>query len=87
MTVIVFILFICTYSIPNFFCTQISKGHKEKFIHSTRSTAASAAANTGITSSDILKAADWSSKVFTKFYYKPLRSGAFGEAVLSNIGN
>ena len=35
--------------------------------------------------SDILKAADWSSEtVFTKFYYKPLRSGAFGEAVLSN---
>ena len=32
-------------------------------------------ANTGITTSDILKAADWSSEtVFTKFYYKPLRS-------------
>ena len=56
--------------------------------HSTRSAAASAAANTGITTSDILKAADWSSEtVFTKFYYKPLRSGAFGEAVLSNSGN
>ena len=56
--------------------------------HSTRSAAASAAANTGITTSDILKAADWSSeKVFIKFYYKPLRSGAFGEAVLSNSGN
>ena len=56
--------------------------------HSTRSATASAAANTGITTGDILKAADWSSEtVFTKFYYKPLRSGAFGEAVLSNSGN
>ena len=56
--------------------------------HSTQSAAASAAANTGITTSDILKAADWSSETaFTKFYYKPLRSGAFGEAVLSNSGN
>ena len=56
--------------------------------HSTRSAAASAAANAGITTGDILKAADWSSEtVFTKFYYKPLRSGAFGEAVLSNSGN
>ena len=53
--------------------------------HSTRSTAASAAANTGITTIDILKAADWSGEtVFTKFNYKPLRSGAFGEAVLFN---
>ena len=25
--------------------------------------------------------------VFTKFYYEPLRSGAFGEAVLSNSGD
>ena len=56
--------------------------------HSTRNAAASAAANAGITTGDILKAADWSSKtVFTKFFYKPLRSGAFGEAVLSNSGN
>ena len=56
--------------------------------HSTRSTAVSVAANTGITTSDILKAVDWSSEtVFTKFYYKPLRSGTFGEAVLSKSGN
>ena len=44
----------------------------------------SAAANAGIAMDDILKAADWSSeKVFSKFYYKPVRSGAFGSAVLS----
>lgn len=52
--------------------------------HSTRSAAASAAANAGITMTDILKVADCSSEfVFTKFYYKPVRSVAFGEAVLS----
>ena len=51
--------------------------------HSTRGAAAA-----GITTADILKAADWSSEsVFTKFYYKPLRSGAFGEAVFSSSGN
>ena len=39
------------------------------------SAATSVAANAGITTCDILKAADWSSEtVFTKFYYKPLRS-------------
>ena len=49
--------------------------------HSTRGAAASAAAAAGITTADILKAADWGSEsVFTKFYYKPLRSSAFGEA-------
>ena len=56
--------------------------------HSTRSATALAAANAGITTGDILKVADWSSEtVFTKFYYKPFRSGAFGEVVLSNSGN
>ena len=42
----------------------------------------------GAAIADILKAADWSSKsVFTKFYYKPVRSGTFGEAVLSSGGH
>jgi len=56
--------------------------------HSTRGAATSAAAAPGITTADILKAADWSSEsVFTKFYYKPLSSSVFGEAVLSNSRN
>ena len=51
--------------------------------HSTQDAAAA-----GITTADILKAADWTSEsVLTKFYYKPLRSSAFGEAVLSKCGN
>ena len=51
--------------------------------HSTLSAAASA--NTSVTITDILEAADWSSEsVFTKFYYNPLKSGAFRETVLSN---
>ena len=52
--------------------------------HLVRGAVVSAAANTGVTTSDILKAADWSSEsVFTK---KPVRSGTFGAAVLSNRG-
>ena len=55
---------------------------------STQNASTSAAPNAGITTADILKAADWSSEsVFTKFYYRPLWSGAFGEAVLSSNGN
>ena len=43
--------------------------------HSTRSAAASAAASTGITTSDILKAADWSSEtVFTRNTYSKIKT-------------
>ena len=53
-----------------------------------RGAAASAAASAGVTTVDILQAADWSSEsVFTKFYYKPVRSNAFGAAVLSKGGS
>ena len=56
--------------------------------HSGQGAAASAAANAGVTTSDILRTADWSSEsVFTKFYYKPVRSGTFGVAVLSKGGS
>ena len=52
--------------------------------HSTRGAAVTAAANAGISTEDILKAADWSSDtVFNKFYYKPTRDTKFGQAVLS----
>ena len=52
--------------------------------HSTRGAATTAAANKGVTMSDILKAADWSSEsVFKRFYYKPTRSSNFGRSVLS----
>ena len=52
--------------------------------HSVWGAAATAASRGGITTNEILKAADWSSEsVFTKFYYKPTRDVSFGEAVLS----
>ena len=52
--------------------------------HSVRSASTSAAATAGITTGDILKAADWSNEaVFQKFYHKPVKSGDFGIAVLS----
>jgi len=52
--------------------------------HSTRGASSSTAANIGITTNDILKAANWSSEsVFQKFYYKPSDNPSYGRAVLS----
>ena len=52
--------------------------------HSTRSAAVSTAASIGLTTNDILNAADWSSEsVFRKFYYRPEAKNTFGIAVLS----
>ena len=52
--------------------------------HSVRSASTSAAAMAGITTEDILKAADWSSEaVFQRFYHKPVRVNEFSKAVLS----
>ena len=52
--------------------------------HSTRSASSSAAADSGVTTSDILKAADWSSEsVFRKFYYRPTHNPSYGRAVLT----
>ena len=52
--------------------------------HSVRSTSVSTATSAGVTTADILKAADWSNQsVFQKFYYKPLKDTSFGKAVLS----
>ena len=52
--------------------------------HSVRGASSSVAANLGITTNDILRAADWSSEsVFQRFYYKPTEDPSFGRAVLS----
>ena len=54
--------------------------------HSVRSASVSTAASAGVTTADILKAADWSSQsVFQKFYYKPQQNSSFGRAVLSGL--
>jgi len=53
--------------------------------HSTRSASASAAADSGVTTSDILKAADWSAEsVFRKFYYRPSHDPLYGRAVIAS---
>ena len=53
--------------------------------HSTRGASSSAAADSGVTTTDILKAADWSTEsVFRKFYYRPSRDPSYGRAVLSS---
>ena len=56
--------------------------------HSVRSASVTAAANAGITTNDILKAANWSTaSVFQKFYYKPTGDTVFGSTVLSTAAN
>ena len=56
--------------------------------HSMRNASAPAAANSGVTTSDILKAADWSTEsVFRKFYYRTTRDPSYGRAVLSSTSS
>ena len=50
--------------------------------HSVRGESTSAAAAAGITTNDILKAADWSSdSVFRRFYYRPVNDPSFGRSL------
>ena len=52
--------------------------------HSIRGASTSAASKLGVTTDDILNAADWSSEsTFQRFYYKPVRNTTFATAVLS----
>ena len=54
--------------------------------HSTRGASASAAARGGVTTEDILRAANWSSEsVFQKFYHKEVDRAAYGRAVISSV--
>jgi len=56
--------------------------------HSTRGASVSAAAESGVTTADILKAADWSAEsVFRKFYYRPTHDPSYGRAVLSSTSS
>ena len=53
--------------------------------HSTRGASTSATADSGITTSDILKAADWSiDSVFRKFYYQRTHDTSYGQTMLSS---
>ena len=52
--------------------------------HSTRGASTSAAAGAGLTTIDIMNAADWSTgSVFRRHYYRPSHDVSFGRAVLS----
>ena len=54
--------------------------------HSVRGTACSTAAWAGVTTSDILKAADWSSEgTFQTFYHR--NKGTFGTSVLESAAS
>ena len=53
--------------------------------HSTRSASASAAEDSGVTTSDILRAADWSAEsVFRRFYYRPSHDPLYGRTVIAS---
>ena len=52
--------------------------------HSVRGVSTSAAANRGVTTDEILDAADWSTESsFQRFYYKPIHNAVFVKSVLS----
>ena len=54
--------------------------------HSTRTASTSAAKARGVSTADIMKAADWSREsTFTRFYYKPVNSGMFGATILDQV--
>ena len=56
--------------------------------HSVRSASTSAAAMQGVTTEDILSAADWNTELsFQRFYYKPVRDTAFAKSVLKTTNN
>ena len=56
--------------------------------HSVRGASVSAAKNLGVTTREVLDMADWSTEsVFQKYYYKPIHSMAFSEAVLGEHSN
>jgi len=56
--------------------------------HSIRSAATSAAADAGVSVTEIMQAADWTSaSVFEKFYYRPSQSSTFGHTIISSASN
>ena len=56
--------------------------------HSTCSASTSAAADAGLSVSEIMEAADWSSaSMLEKFYYRPHKSSSFGLSVISSASN
>ena len=56
--------------------------------HSVRSASTSAASMMGVTTEDILGAADWSTESsFQRFYYKPVRDTVFAKSVLTATNN
>ena len=79
---------VCSSTIARWLKTFLGKAGIDTEIfkaNSVRSASTSAAAVAGITTNDILKAADWSSEtVFQKFYHKPTTNSQFGKAVLSS---
>ena len=52
--------------------------------HSTKGAATSKAKSSGVSTSDILRAANWSSSsTFTRFYHRPVQTSQFGRRVLT----
>ena len=57
-------------------------------VHSVRGAACSTAAWSGVTTTDIINAADWSSEgTFQQFYHKEIRDGAIFETTVLSSAN
>ena len=53
--------------------------------HSIRGASTSRTENVGVTTEDILKAADWNAEsTFQRFYYKPVHDSSFARSILSS---
>ena len=56
--------------------------------HSIQSASTSAAADAGVSVTEIMEAADWTSaSVFKKFYYRPSWPSTFGHTVINSASN
>ena len=54
--------------------------------HSTRTASTSTAKVQGVSTVDIMKAANWTKEsIFTWFYYKPVNLGVFGTTILDKV--
>ena len=64
--------------------TQAGINTQQFAAHSTRGAATSKAKSVGVSTKDILKAANWSSSsTFTRFYHRPVQDSEFGRHVLT----
>ena len=80
-----------TATIARWIKTGLSKAEIDTSIfkaHSIQSASTSAAADSGVSVTEVMEVADWTSaSVFKKFYYRPSLSSTFGHTVINSASN